>query len=309
MSDPWLQEALFSGSWLAFVVAAGLVAGVLRGTGARRWGRGIALLAVLGFVYARFVEPGTLVVKRTVLELDGCFAEGGTAQIALIADLHAGVFRNAVSPRRVAARLAELDVDAVLIAGDFVYELAPERFGATFAPLGELPMPVYFVLGNHDVGLPGPDVGAPLREALVGLGLVDIEDRVVSLATATGTIALAGLSEQWLGRQRLEILEPSSAVPRIGLSHHPESIENLPDGADMDLLLAGHTHGGQVYIPGVTCQVVGFACLVVLEGEFRRPKGRGYVTAGIGMVGLPVRLGVPPRIDRLEVRYAACGDR
>lgn len=267
---------------------------------------GVVLLGLGTLIYAHFVEPRVLLVREHRIVLDGCASEDRQLRLALIADLHVGVFRNTMSMHRIRDALRRADADVVLIAGDFVYHLDPSRFDEAFSPLSEVGVPVLFVLGNHDVGLPGTNVERPLEASLERLGLVNATHRSVTVPSRRGRFVVVGISDQWQGRQRFDEVMTATAATRIVLTHHPETILRIPEGSQVDLLVAGHTHGGQIWIPGLTCRLASFACIVTLEGTFRRPQGQGFVTAGTGMVGLPLRLAVPPRIDILNVEASAC---
>ena len=306
MTTQLIYDVIRVGAWTLLpliVVFAGLL---VRGAPSRRPWRGLVLLGLVALTYAHLIEPRILWVRRHDLTIDRCLPAPAKLRVGLVADLHIGAFRNAMSLRRIRAALRAAQVDAVLIAGDFVYHLEVERFDAAFEPLADMGVPVLFVLGNHDVGLPGPNVQAPLERALTRLGLIDVTHRSQIVETDFGRFEVVGISDQWQGLQRFDGVRTSTSVPRLVLTHHPETLYLMPDDAQFDLLVAGHTHGGQIYIPGLTCRWVSFACLVTREGAFSRPEGEGFVTAGTGMVGLPVRLGVPPRVDVLEVTSAPC---
>src|SRR5690348_5108030 len=149
----FLQLAMFHGSWLLF--PAMLEAALILWNRARRrhWRRaiGAALVLLLALVgaWARFVEPNVLVVRATVVPapID--------LNIALVADVHVGLFTRPDKLRQMVDRLNAMHVDLVLFAGDLTYD-PPRDLGAALAPLRKLDKPMYAVLGNHDVQLPGP---------------------------------------------------------------------------------------------------------------------------------------------------------
>lgn len=307
----YLKLAIYFASFLYFPAAIWL--GLrLGGKGARGKILAGAALAVLSvFAYARFVEPRILLTRSHDIALDQCFEQAGTARIVIFSDMHIGLFANAMPLWRVAKAVAAADPDAALIAGDFVYFLEPRRFEQAFGALEDIGAPVFAVLGNHDVGFPGPDIGAPLKVALERLNVADIDNakRILPLGNDRGRIEIAGLSDSWQGRQDMRVLDADAPVPRILLTHNPLTAFDLPAGADVDLLVAGHTHGGQIYLPFLTCRTLAIACRPFREGLGRANGYLTFITAGTGMVGLPMRFLVPPRIDVLTVRYRACGDR
>jgi hypothetical protein len=92
------------------------------------------------------------------------------------------------------------------------------------------------------------------------------------------------------------------------LAHNPGTIRELPPAARLDLLVAGHTHGGQIYIPWLTCALLRDACAVVRYGFAEVGPYRVFVTSGTGMVGLPLRFNAPPRIDVIDLSWRQCGE-
>jgi len=162
-------------------------------------------------------------------------------------------------------------------------------------------MPTYAVLGNHDQQAPGPDIDAELRSALAALDVHVIEEDVVGIEG----FRLAGLGDRWAGKDDPAFLSAApSRVPTLVLTHNPDSAIDLgPDVAT--LVLAGHTHGGQIRIPWLYRHVIpsryGFD-----RGEqfLSTPRGRVrvYTTVGTGEIGLPMRLFNPPTIDVLDLR-------
>lgn len=296
MDKVFAKQLLFHGSWLVVPAVACLL---------WRWRRDRrhrAVLAVLllgcgVFAWARFVEPQLIRVDHT--ELRGT---GMQARIALVSDIHLGVYKDRRFLERLVERLDALPVDAVVIAGDLTYE--PQRLvlSEAFAPLSALRVPVYAVLGNHDQQAPGPDIDAPLREALRAHGVRVVEGMVFTDARG---IRWAGLGDRWAGKDDPGFLRTASApTPAIVVAHNPDSAMELRPG-EAAIVLAGHTHGGQIRIPWLYRKVIpsahGFD-----RGEQIAPAAAGpvrvFTTRGVGEVGLPLRLFNPPTIDVLQLR-------
>jgi len=295
MDKVMLKQLLFHGSWLVYPAIVWLL---------WRWrgGRHRALLALLllgcaVFVWARFVEPQMILVDHT--ELRGT---GVDTRVALISDIHLGVYKDRRFLERVVKRINALDVDAVVIAGDLTYEPQDSSLSELFAPLAALRAPAYVVLGNHDQQQPGPDIDKPLRGALASHGAQVIEGRVI---TGARNVRWAGLGDRWAGKDDPGFLRNSPAnSPIILIAHNPDSAMQLQPG-DAALVLAGHTHGGQIRIPWLYHKVIpshfGFD-----RGEqvMQTPQGpvRVFTTRGVGEIGLPLRLFNPPTIDVLQLR-------
>jgi len=294
-----LQLALLHGSWLLWplLLQSGFKAW-LRSREHRGWraGGAIALAVICALLcWARFVAPNRLVVRRTVIPapID--------LNIALVADMHVGIYTRTGKLAQMVAKLNSLHVDMVLIAGDLTYD-PPNNLAAALAPLRHLDKPTYVVLGNHDVQLPGPPLAHKIFRAMAAPNVQFIEHRVIDFRD----FRLAGLYDWWSGRDDATFLK---ALPRdkplLILMHQPHSLRALR-GVDFALAVAGHTHGGQVYIPGLTQKM--FMLIrdeKYVNGYYDTPTGKLFVTPGIGVTGVPLRFACPPTIDVLELRRNA----
>lgn len=298
-----LKTTIYYAGWMYFLAAPILAALLLRRRGAERVASGILLAGLSVLAYARFVEPRLLTVKTHDITLDRCFPDGGSVRLAVFSDTHIGIFANAMPIARIMRRVSSLKPDAALIAGDLTYHLSPQHFAARFAAPGAKSVPVYAVLGNHDVGFPGQDVSVPLASALDRADVTVIDNDVQILRGRGGAAEIVGLSDLWQGRQNLSLVAEPSASPRLVLTHNPMTAEITPHA---DLLIAGHTHGGQIYIPFFTCAVAKTACRPLRYDEGVVEGRKLFVTSGTGMVGLPMRFMVPPRIDVLNIRWRRC---
>lgn len=292
----FLQLVLLHGSWLLWPLLLQSASKAFTHFRERRhWrARGAAGLAIVCALlcYARFIEPAELVVRRSVIpapiDLD----------IALVADLHVGIFTRTGKLEQMVRKLNALPVDAVLIAGDITYN-PPYDLAATLAPLRRLDKPTYVVLGNHDVQLPGPPLAKAIVRAMAAPNLHFIGHRVVDFPT----FRLAGLYDWWSGRDDTAFLQ---ALPRdkplLVLMHQPHSLRAL-QVIDFALAMAGHTHGGQIHVPWLTDRM-----FMLTRGEryvngyYDTPAGKLFVTPGIGVTGMPLRFDCPPTIDVLELR-------
>jgi predicted MPP superfamily phosphohydrolase len=247
-------------------------------------------------LWARYVEPAQLEVVETQVD-DAC-----GVRVALVSDLHRGIYWRDGRLDALVERLNALPVDAVLVAGDWTYE-PPRDLDAAFAPWARLRHRSIGVLGNHDEQQPGPPLKRELRAALERHGLQWAEGRRLTL----GRCELVGLGDLDAGSDRRDLLRlrdvPSTVdgARRVVLAHNPDSSAQLPQGF-ASVTLSGHTHGGQVDLPGLTPLLLANRTAYGLRrGLYELPHGRVFVTSGLGMSKLPLRLRVPPTIDLLQL--------
>ncbi|MGH9794344.1 MAG: metallophosphoesterase [Candidatus Acidiferrales bacterium] len=248
--------------------------------------------------WAFWIEPSRLVIKRVTLEWKPEAGRG--LRIALLSDLHVG------SPHVGLERLASVvetvnreAPDLILLAGDFVVgveagEAVMEPH--VFAPvLGKLRarLGVVAVLGNHDWWYLGGKVQRDLRAH----GITVLHNQAEAYETDAGKLWIAGLGEIWvkLDDMNATLRDVPEGAPVILLTHNPDVFPSVP--ARLNLVLAGHTHGGQVKFPFVGAPVVPSQYGQRYAAGYIEENGRRmFVTTGVGTSILPVRFGVPPEI-------------
>lgn len=265
----------------------------------------VLLAAALLAGWAFWIEPARLVVREHELDLPNWPAQLAGLRLALISDLHIG------APHWDLERLAELVQEAnahqpelVLLAGDYLFTGA--RFGRWVEPesiateLSQLraPLGVLAVLGNHEWWSDALRV----RRALEQRGIVVLHNQVQRLEQSV-PFYVAGIGDPFTGHDDLAgtIERVPGDAPFLVLVHGPDVFPQVPSRAA--LTLAGHTHGGQVWLPILGRPIVPsrhgqrYAAGHVVE------DGRHlFVTTGVGTSILPVRFGVPPEIVLLRLR-------
>ncbi len=222
-------------------------------------------------------------------------------RIGLVTDLHRGPVVPAWWLEQVAERATALAPDLVVLGGDFVSHAKSDLDGlepvvARFrAPDG-----VVAVLGNHDHWVGPETVAATVERA--GVTLLLNQHRL--LHRGAGAIAVAGVDDFAHGAIRLDEALGGVApeTPRILVSHNPDLIEYLPAGLRVDLMLAGHTHNGQIHWPLIgPLTVPSQFGARYLHGLKRVGETWLYVSAGVGTAPVPMRWGNPPELPVIRL--------
>jgi hypothetical protein len=267
-----------------------------RGAGSTALLVGFSLL----MIYSRFIEPNRLISPVRQIRLDHPAHPTKPIRIALIADLHVGLFSGGRRQLEQIVRVINrANPDLVVIAGDWTYE-AGEHLLQKLAPLAAIQAPTYSVPGNHDEQLPGPPVQRELREALLTLGIIPIEGESIEFEQ----FRLMGTGDLWAGKANLDHLaDAPQDKPWLVVAHNPDTVDYLPLHLPFrPLMLSGHTHGGQVYLPYLTAWALKKGSVHGYRmGLYQHPRAQVFVTAGTGMVAAPFRCGVPPCVDLLEL--------
>ena len=259
-------------------------------------------LCVWGFVW----EPSQLVERDHVLRLPGWTPECDGLRIDVLADIHTGSPHNGVGKLDlIVETVAQGDADVVLLAGDYVIlsvfmgEYIPADVVAEHLRPLTARKPVYGVLGNHDWWKDGKQVAASMSAA--GVAMVDNRSQLVSVRGCE--FWLAGIGDLWEGKPDIAAAFsgiPDDGRPVVALTHNPDLFPRVPTRST--LLVAGHTHGGQVTLP-LLGRVVDPSKLGdrYASGHVEEGGEHVFVSPGIGTSILPVRFGIPPEISRLTL--------
>jgi len=230
-------------------------------------------------------------------------------RVAQISDIHYDNFTEPFFVRRVVQRVNELRPDVVLLTGDYVskgqnmhLQIAPQAYACAEA-LRRIECPVrHAILGNHDVAV-GPQM---VMGALYENGIPTLVDQYVPLERDGRRIWIVGLHDVSRGTPDLDAAMPPAQAgePIIAMVHEPDYTDTLlahPQGRRADLVLAGHSHGGQICLPVLGPMFSPPLAKKYRSGMYRFDAGDGrqaqlYVNRGIGTIGLPLRMNCPPEI-------------
>ncbi len=279
-------------------------------------------VGLMGAADAFAVEPRFgLTVKEWHVPHHDWPAGAPPLRIGVLTDIHA--VEPWMDAHRIAGIVARLNAerpDLIVLLGDYVnalgrrYYSAPVPVSEWAAALSDLraPLGVYAVLGNHDWW---SGAVPEIRNAFNGAGIALLENAAMKISNGRFRFWIAGLADQLTATSRgvADLSETLARVrdraPVILLAHEPDIFVAVPER--VTLTLAGHTHGGQVYIP-----FVGRPSLSRLSTHATRyayghieEQGRHLiVSSGLGLSGYPVRFLVPPEIAIVTLGAPALGN-
>lgn len=295
-------------------VASGLSRrGFMKRAGAASAGVLLGAPAVSAVVWT----PWSLKVTRYRIPIEGLPDSLHGLRIAFLADPHVGRRIPSGFVRDAIQLAIDLNPDIFLLGGDYI-DVAPEHIRPAadlFRLLVGTGRPVIGVLGNHDHYAGAAESLRAFRE--VGVRMLDNQrlflslDRSLSVDPPRGpALCIAGVGDLLEGTVDFHaaLANVPTQTPRLLLSHNPDAAE-LPNAPihRVDLMLSGHTHGGQVRLPFLGTPIVPSRYgPKYARGLVQGPSFPVLISAGIGMSIAPARFGVPPEV--LEITLVAGGD-
>lgn len=265
--------------------------------------------------YAVLVEPTWLEINRLQISVTEVSAPRGM-RIVQLTDFH--------FQRRMPVRYIERCVEAanaekpdlIALTGDYVHaghkfvEGIAELLSHLSAPLG-----VFAVLGNHDHAVRNalgirryPTLHQRVAESLERRGIRVLHNELLTFDVEGIKYQISGVDDLWSRKCRpdlaLAALDP--ALPHVMLAHHPRTIELLGDKR-CDLMLSGHTHGGQVHLPKLGSVTLGKRMKQYAAGLYECGNSRLYVNKGVGF-GLKIRYNRRPEIAVFDLVPSVASD-
>ena len=250
-----------------------------------------------------FYEASQIRVRHRTVAVPNLPPAFAGKTVAVLADFHHGPLVGLDFLRGAVALAQSLAADAYALVGDFAHkgthtteQLPPclDVLSTLTAPLG-----VFAVPGNHDM----QHNGRVYRDEIANTPLTDLTNRGVRVTSGADSLWFAGVDDLWWGKPDLTAAlrgVPAGAAVVL-LAHNPDYAEATPDPR-VGLMLSGHTHGGQVYVPGL-----GAGWMPSRFGDKYRgglvagPAHQVFVSRGLGEAGVPLRLNCPPEINLLTL--------
>jgi predicted MPP superfamily phosphohydrolase len=238
------------------------------------------------------------------LTLERSLGSAPSLRIAFAADFHAGPTTSQALIERACDQLQRSQPDLILLGGDFVLVRA-EYAERLVAPLSALhaPLGVFAVFGNHDhwAGL------AVVERALDRAGIARLNNRSRRLPPPFHQTQIVGLDDHTSGHPDPDGPTWDASLATVLLLHQPSGVLDAGD-RPYDVALAGHTHGGQIVLPGGLAPVAPHGALSrrYRAGRYDLTGGRTLVVSrGIGHGALPFRIGAPSDVILLTLHAGA----
>jgi len=256
------------------------------------------------YAYARYAEPYWLdiaSVELTLPKLPDAFANFTIAQIS---DLHFGAVTTPEHIQPAIDAVQALNADAIVLTGDIVSRLTHGEPDMIVQALSQLRARegVFAVLGNHDWWEGGLAVGDALRRA----GVMLLSNRHHSIRRGKQTLYLAGVDDVWCDKQDLAAamagVAPEAAV--VMLVHEPDYADTVAQESRVILQLSGHSHGGQIRMPGYGGILFPPFGKKYTNGLYHINEMALYTNRGIGMVNRPMRFACRPEVTCFTLKPA-----
>lgn len=262
------------------------------------------LAAVILALWAGWIEPSSLRLSSYDVPQSSPQLKG--LHVAVITDLHAGSpFIDTAKIDKVVAMTNAARPDLILLAGDYVIT---NVIGGHYMPIDTVvahlkglhaPLGVYAVMGNHDRW----DHADHIVQVFGAAGIPVLENAHVMLPPPRDGIALVGLGDRYNGGPKVKKSLAGVRGPALCFTHSPDVFPRLPPTCA--LTIAGHTHGGQIWLPffgrPAVASVSRFGQRYAI-GVIREEGRTLFVSSGIGTSILPLRFGVPPEISLLTLQ-------
>lgn len=259
---------------------------------------GSGLSAVAGYGYTAIIEPEWLAVERVLIPIKSLPTALEGFKIVHMSDFHLYPYTTLEHIRAVVVRANALKADVICLTGDYVIRKV-EPMGDLASGLGKLNAKhgVFSVMGNHDIWTNR----VLIEERLKAVGILTLNNSGVSLNEGGKSVWLAGVDSAFAGNPSLPAALEKAPGASVGvlLAHEPDPADTYSLDPRVALQLSGHTHGGQVRIPGIGALILPEYGLKYDCGLYKVRDMWVYTTRGIGVIGPPIRFNCRPEITEI----------
>ena len=264
----------------------------------RRTFLGSSLVALFGEGgYSAFIEPQQLRHERIVVPIAGLSSRLEGLRIVALTDFHLQPFTQLAFLKRAVLAANALKPDVVVLLGDFVDATlsAMEELAPLLGTL-QAKVEVLAVLGNHDHRKGAGHVASSLRRE----GITVLRNRGLVLPIDGAEVYFAG-TDSLSGQFDLSkaLAGCRAGVPSVLLAHEPDVADVVAQDGRVALQLSGHSHGGQVRLPGMEWASLPLGARKYPFGSYQVGKMFLHTSRGLGTTGLPIRFGSPPELTEV----------
>jgi uncharacterized protein len=265
---------------------------------------GLGVPTVLGGAYATNIEPEALEITRLYIALRNLPKPFDGMTLVQISDLHMGDWMTSRRLLDIVQRVNALQPDIIAITGDFVSGGNPDmavEMGRVVSQLTARER-IFAILGNHDYWM---NRSIPVREALADAGNIQLLlNAHVPIERNDQTLYLTGIDDVWEHQHRPDdaLNGIPDGAPVIALVHEPDFADELIKRRQVGLQLSGHSHGGQVRLPGLGAIRLPWLGQKYDMGLYNLNGMALYVNRGLGMVRPHVRFNCRPEITHITLR-------
>jgi predicted MPP superfamily phosphohydrolase len=263
---------------------------------------GSSLVAATSYLVVKD-ESQAPVVDRVPIHIKDLHSALEGFTILLMTDFHLYPLTQPELIKRSVELANSLNADVVALTGDYVWryldaidELAPilSNLNAKYG--------VYSTLGNHDYWLDAEVI----KDAMEKSGLPVLVNQGISINHGAGTLYLGGLDDGWSGNPDLDATLDGAMPgdPVVLLCHEPDLADKYSLDGRVSLQLSGHTHGGQIRIPGIGAMILPYLGRKYDFGLYKVNDMWLYTNRGIGVISEPVRYNCPPEITQFVLLKA-----
>lgn len=244
---------------------------------------------------------GKVCLRQHKFALSGAEAKLPPLRLSFASDLHAGPLTSHKLLAKVFGILEEQKPDVILLGGDYVTQYASNiKLLCQLLERLRPPLGIYAVLGNHDYWAGVSHIMARLEE----VGVRVLINSNIQLSPPYDEISICGIDDPNFGNPSLTQALECTGKARILMMHSPSGV-HLFNNEQIDLVLCGHTHGGQIALPNGFAPYLppGSGGRKYTHGCFELPSQKGHliVSRGVGCSGVPVRFFAHTEVHLCEI--------
>ncbi len=261
---------------------------------------GSSIAIVGGYEYGKHVGAKRPVVERVQVPLKGLKPALEAFKIVQLSDFHLYPYTQLDLVKKVVTLANDLKADLIVLTGDYILQTANSIFelAPVLASLNAR-YGVFTVLGNHDLWAHAETVRAGLQQ----VGLPILHNEGLSLDVGRDMLYLAGVDDGWAGQPDLNaaLAKLPANTPAILLAHEPDLADVFTLDGRVSLQLSGHSHGGQIRLPGIGAPILPYLGQKYDQGLFKVNESWVYTNRGIGVIDAPIRINCPPEITEITL--------